>query len=590
MASARMLAVLAAVVSGFALALVVVSCTQPEATPQIAPTVAPTATATPEPTAIPTIAPSATPLPDTPTPVPTPTATSTPVPTPTLTPTPAPPLALSVVDVDATEWTLNADGTWTVELEITADVPDRLLGEGFVAQVTGCGDSDCHRDARREFVVSDDGLLTLTASIDLEERRQDLIVKVDLRWPSQVADVADSMGFVAAAPLPPALGLTAAEFPVRSYQADGTSEIQIRLPLPNVQGLRYSGEYSIMCAGQADCGMETQVTSEFANDTELIEELPAGNYLLNYAVRIPAYSNGIPLNLNYEPVPFQVREPSPPEVKFAHDHLGNLIAHNGDGTAQAELPFFVQNIGLWTDQTVALWLSCDGVPCDFGVEYPIRFEIDELETPTDKPKPGTLGRAAGDAYGVLALPRVPWGEHQFRAELLYSLQLDPARSDPVEFAIQPRQDFTTYRAQYSVLGYNNDGTATVNVNGRIVEAVRGVPGMSLETRLDASLVRFEDIGNFNVQQGRSTLRFVSHGGDDIQVNLNVPPPSFTLGPHIKTPEAVSQLDAEAVFEALRSQNRWYGAYIALGGMNLAWWCGSEGEDFTRVRYLKGAEL
>lgn len=582
-------------VASLAFALFVVACDDEPSTPTGAPSVEPPATATPVPTAIPTEMPTETVTPqptqpaptNTPTPVPSPTATPTANPLPT----PIPPPSVSITDVDATRWTRNPDGSWTVDVELTVDVPERLRKEGFVVQVNGCGLAECLQDAGKEFVVDHDGSLIIPAALDLSQSRTNLEFKVDLRWPSSVADVSDTAEMVAVAPRLPDFHAVDVAVPVLGYNADGTSEVALRPPVHEITGLPFVGTYAIECAADSDCDLSIPIEGTFSGDAEIVAQLPAGKYEIDYSLEISSYGNGLPLVMDYAPAPFRVAQTDFPEIVDS-GHLGNLVAYHDDGSAQIKLPFTVSGLGLWIDEgeTVAIWLTCDGYPCEFGTDSPMRFQVVTLGTPNtpDTLAPNQLELAGSHVHGSFWLPNVPSGEYRVKAELLYSLELDPIEGPEVQFAVLPPEPTTSYQAKYAILGYNNDGTATVNVNGRLVSVQPGYEGMPLDTRLNATLLRFEDIGGFNVPQGKSKVTFVSQGGDDISVDVQVPPPSFTLGPYPLVPENVARADFDSVYEAIRSNNPWYDPYIALGGLNVTWLCENDSDELSVVRHVKNA--
>ena len=468
------------------------------------------------------------------------------------------------------------------------EVPERLRNEGFVLKVDGCGTDRCLRNEGQEFVADDDGSLTIIAAVDLSDTRTALQFKVDLRWPSVAADFSDTARFVAVAPRLPQLPDIEISVPVLGYQADGSSEVGINLPIHATSNIPFNGSYTIQCATESDCDISAAIEGTFSNDSDIAVQLPAGSYEIDYSLEIAAYSNGLPLVLAYQTTAFDVAEPRLPEFTDP-GHLGNLLAYNPDGSAQVTLPIQVRRLGLWVneDDTVALWLTCHGNPCEFGNEYPMRFQVVTSDK-ADPLKPNQLVLSGSQAEGQLSLPYVPMGEYQIEAELLYSLELDAIKGPQLQFAVQPPTTTTTYQPEFSILGYNNDGSATVNVNGRQISVEPGTEGMALESKLDATLLRFEDIGNFNVPQGTTPVTFGSHDGDEITFDVNIPPPSFTVGPYPLIPETVARADFSSIYDALRAKNRWYDPYIALGGLNISWYCNDDDGQRSRVRHLKNA--
>lgn len=439
--------------------------------------------------------------------------------------------------------------------------------------------------------MDDDGTLTIPAALDLSLNRANLEFKVDLRWPSSVANVSDTAEMVAVAPRLPDFNIADVAVPVLGYNPDGTSEVSLRPPVHEIAGVPFVGAYAINCVAESDCNLSVAIEGKFSNDAEIVVQLPAGNYEIDYSLEISSYGNGLPLVVDYAPAPFRVAQTDLPEIVDS-GHLGNLVAYNDDGSAQVELPFTVNGLGLWVDEgdTVAIWLTCDGTPCEFAADSPMRFRVATLGAPNapDDLAPNQLELAGSHVHGSLLLPNMPSGEYRIKAEMLYSLELDPIEGPEIQFAVLPPEPTTSYQAKYAILGYNNNGTATVNVNGRLVSVQPGYEGMPLEPRLNATLLRFEDIGGFNVPQGKSKVTFVSQGGDDISIDINIPPPSFTLGPYPLVPETVAQADFASIYDAIKSNNPWYDAYIALGGLNVTWLCENDSDEFSEVRHVKNA--
>ena len=584
--------VTASAAAALALALFASACERTPDTPTLAPTEAPPATTMPIPTEEPlptaTAEPTQPPPTNTPTPAPTPSAT----PTATPSPTPSPPTSISIKDIQATQWTRNPDGSWTAQIQLTHHIPYHLRGEGFILQVNGCGDEQCIRNEGQEFIPNDDGSLTMLGILDMQGNRKELEFKVDLRWPTALGDFSDSAVFVAVPPRLPDASDSDIEVPVHRYNADGTTEVGINLPLHGFSDVPFNGAFNIRCAADSDCNLSAAIDGAFTNESDIAVKLPAGSYEIDYSLEIAAYSNGLPLVLAFESTAFDVAQPRLPEF-VDPGHLGNLIAYNDDGSAQVMLPFVVKSLGQWVDagDTVAIWLTCDGAPCEFGSESPMRYQLTEIEDSggaTGSLAPDKLHISGDIVRGALWLPKVPSGEYQINAELLYSLELGAVQSPEVRFAVQPPAPLTSYQPEFSILGYNNDGSATVNVNGRLISVEPGQEGMALDSRLDATLLRFEDIGNFNVPQGTTPVTFGNHDGDEITFQVNIPPASFTVGPYPLVPETVARADFHSIYDALRSNNRWYDPYIALGGLNISWYCTNDDGERSRVRHLKNA--
>ena len=450
----------------------------------------------------------------------------------------------------------------------------------------------CLRNSGQEFIADDDGSLTILAILDTWDNRTDLEFKVDLRWPSAIADFSDTATFAAVAPRLPDASVSEVNVPVRRYNADGSSEVGINLPIHGISNVPFNGAYNIRCANESDCNISAAIDGTFSNDSDIAVRLPAGSYEIDYSLEIAAYSNGLPLVLAYESAAFEVAEPIVPEF-VDPGHLGNLVAYNDDGSAQVTLPFIVRSLGQWVSagDTVAIWLTCGGNRCEFGSESPMRFQLVETDDSggtTDASPPNVLFISGDIVRGALWLPNVPSGEYQINAELLYSLELDAVQGPEVQFAVQPPVPSTSYQPEFSILGYNNDGSATVNVNGRLISVEPGQEGMALDSRLDATLLRFEDIGNFNVPQGTTPVTFGNHDGDEITFEVKIPPASFTVGPYPLIPETVARADFESIYDALRANNRWYDPYIALGGLNISWYCTNDDGERSRVRHLKNA--